>query len=199
MEGHTVDLDGLFARLAGIERLVARLRQINEDPYSPTKHKKQAESIARQIAALVTLLDETGPVQFDIECEYDRDPPSDIGPDGWPSRKDSWMPSYRHIVGGLKELESTARAVAGLYPDPRQRQLLPLASMALLHWRLVHDMPPPTFYDKSPAVQELISVLSLAGIYKDASTCRKYLSEAFDAFDPHYMPPHVRFVVTGRV
>jgi hypothetical protein len=196
---NTVDLDCLFERLACIDRLIGRLKRIKDEPYKPTPSRKKAEEITQQISSLVQTLEEFGPTQFDIECEHDKEPDVEVGENGWSVRHDRWQASYQSIIGHLKDLEASAKRVVQSYPAPQQRISVPLAAMSLLHWRLFHSMPAPTFYDRGPAVQELFAVLELAGTPKDAATCRKALQGAYESFDPHYMPEQVRWIVLGTV
>lgn len=192
------DLDLALSKLAGVVRLIDELSRRKAHDFSPTPYKRGAESIADQIHDLIQTLEENGTVQFDIECEHDRDPPCDTGEDGWPIRRDRWTPSYQGLIVGLRDLESSARRVVESYPAPQKKSLVPFAAMALLHLRRLHDHPAPTFYDRSEAVQELVAVMELAGMHKDAATCRKYLKDAYDSFDVHYLPIHLRWIVLGK-
>lgn len=174
----------------GIARLVVRVRGMN-GAHQGGKLNKVILQFASRLNALVEDLDAMGSAQFDLECEHDKEPVSDIGIDGYPIPAVNWGCNYKSTLMHMTALAESAKRAADSLPTSRQRLALPFAALGVLHLRYKYEYPAPKLSDNSIDVLELERVCKAAGIYKSKETLRNALSVAMSSFDRNYFPPGI--------
>ena len=186
--------DDLQAYEAGVDRLVKRLRLMNESAWSPTPKRRAAEDLAAKLVDLADYLDETGTLQFDVEELHDRPPPLVVGDDGWlqtDTVAESWHLSYKATIWRMRDLADSARRVANELPNPRANPALPFAALVFLHLRYRCGFPRPSLYDLGEDMQAFQRVTEAAGIVREPQTLRGPLSAALKEFDPKRVPHYL--------
>jgi len=174
------------------------VRELNE-PWSPTALHRETIDYAERLESLASDLSRKGVAQFGIEIEHNRPLDQEIDVDGWPIEIEDWRISFSGTLFRMKELAASARSAAASLPTARQRRALPFAALGLLHLRYRDERDwAPSLSNNSEAVLELSRICDLAGIPKAPETLRNALSDAMKAFDKHFLPPELRFVILGR-
>ena len=171
-------------------KLVARVRMINESSFNPTVRKKELERIADHLEKTADLLNSPG-LLF-LEAEFDKDPPPEIGIDGWPLElEESNLGKFAGTIWRMRALAGTARNEARSLPNSRERPALPYAASCLLHLIYQCGMEKPTRYKDSPAVSLLGEICNSAKMPKSPETLLGALKKALDEFDPLMSPPGI--------
>lgn len=181
-----------------LDRLVAQVRWLNEDPWSTTPVRKDAEAIADDLDGVVRNLRANGDAQWLIGSEHDR-APDETGLDGWPEPLESFDVRYDEVVYHMERLAASARRAIAPLPNSRVRRALPFAALGVLLLRHTYEMPPAVLSNHSDDVVELEFVCDAAGMHQKIETLRNALSEALKVFDPQFVPSEYRHIVYGRL
>lgn len=181
----------------GLERLILRI-SVMDNGWSPTPLKKEMESLAKRLNALVDDLDDGKVACFEIESEHDKEPLPEIGITGAPSPVEVWNCSYKATLTHMKALADSANRAASSLPNSRVRHALPFAAMGLLHLKVWHGQQIGPIDVDSLAVLELESICNRAGIHLGPETFRNAMNKEFKLFDRHFYPPGIWEIISGE-
>lgn len=171
-----------------LQNLSLRVRAMNESGFNPTPKRKSLEELAEQLELTADMLDSEEWIF--LESEFDKDPPPDIGIDGWPIKSE--VNNYGRFVSTihrLRDLASVAKAEANSLPDPRARPAIPYAALCTLHIMYQCGLDRPAKSDNSEGVELLRRVCESANIHRSNEVYRNALARALEEFEPLAWPP----------
>jgi hypothetical protein len=169
-------------------RLIERVRVINESKYNPTEDKKELEKLAQHLDKTAEILN--GVKWIYLQAEVEKDPPPEIGVDGWPIEPvESNLGIFAGAIWRLSRIAMAARAEATALPNPRKKHALPYAARTLLHLMYECEMGFPSHYEHAPGNLILVEICAAAKMPKEPGTCLHELKKAMEEFHPHMDPP----------
>lgn len=180
--GVRLDYEASAARLSGW------LADRRASEWTPTEGEKRHRVLAAKLEAVAEMLN--GAEWIFLEGEVDRDPPPEIGIDGWPTVTDETNAGrYRGTILRLREIAETAARLADEYPNSRARPELGQAAGYFLHIWYEAGKARPAIYGNSEAVTAFKAILDAGGYTLSPERVRGILAPALKTFDPNFYPP----------
>ncbi len=169
---------------ASLEKLSEWLLSRKENKYDYSEDSRRHRGLAERLRSLAVTLDD--PEWFFLESEFDKDPPPEVGDDGYPIPfPGDNTARYKGLIWRLRELTETAERMADENPTAYKPEL-PMVADFFLHLWLDAGNDKPVLYDKSPAVTAFKSVLHNAGYALSDERVRGILTTGLKSFDPYF-------------